>query len=428
MPPGNSGGSSAARNRLSVLVVGAGIGGLTTALELHRAGIACQVAESVPAFAPAGVGINILPHASRQLGQLGLERQLSERAVLTRESVFYNRFGQLIYAEPAGREAGYADPQYSIHRADLHEVLLGAVTERLGAGAVRTGHRLTRVDQDDRTAIARIERADGTATTLEADAVIGADGIHSAVRAQLYPDEGPPRYSGVTMWRGVCLWPRILTGASMIRAGWLATGKMVIYPIRDNADGAGRQLINWVAELETPQRTGRDWTQRGALEDFLPRFAGWTFDWLDVPGLLRASEVLLEYPMVDAEPLPRWSHGRLTLLGDAAHPMVPRGSNGAGQAILDARAVADELAARPQDPVAALAAYEERRRGATAAVVLANRANPPDAILREVYERTGDRPFERLEDYVTTEELAQIAENYKRLAGFTLRDLAGGHS
>jgi len=428
VPLGNSGGPSAARSSLSVLVVGAGIGGLTTALELHRAGIYCQVAESVPAFAPAGVGINILPHASRQLGQLGLERQLSQRAVLTRESVFYNRFGQLIYTEPAGREAGYADPQYSIHRADLHEVLLGAVTERLGAGAVRAGHRVTRVEQDDQRAIARIERADGTATALEADVVIGADGIHSAVRAQLYPGEGPPRYSGVTMWRGVCLWPRILTGASMIRAGWLTTGKMVIYPIRDNADGAGRQLINWVAELETPQRGGRDWAQCGALEDFLPRFAGWTFDWLDVPALLRASEVLLEYPMVDAEPLPRWSHGRLTLLGDAAHPMVPRGSNGAGQAILDARAVADALAARPHDPVAALAAYEERRREATAAVVLANRANPPDAILREVYERTGDRPFERLEDYVTTEELAQIAENYKRVAGFTLRDLAGGHS
>jgi 5-methylphenazine-1-carboxylate 1-monooxygenase len=407
-------------------VIGAGIGGLTTALELHRAGIRCQVIETVPAFAPAGVGINILPHASRQLGQLGLERQLSRRAVLTRESVFYNRFGQLIYSEPAGRAAGYADPQYSIHRADLHEVLLGAVTGRLGPGAVRTGHRVTRVDQDGRRAIARIERADGTATALEADIVIGADGIHSAVRAQLYPDEGPPRYSGVTMWRGVCLWPAVLTGASMIRAGWLATGKMVIYPIRDNADGAGRQLINWVAELETPQRAGRDWTQRGALGDFLPRFADWTFDWLDVPALLRASEVLLEYPMVDAEPLPRWSHGRITLLGDAAHPMVPRGSNGAGQAILDARAVADALAADPDDPVAALAAYDDRRREATAAVVLANRANPPDAILREVYERTGDRPFERLEDYVTTAELAQIAENYKRVAGFTLRDLTSG--
>jgi 5-methylphenazine-1-carboxylate 1-monooxygenase len=407
----------------AVLVVGAGIGGLTTALELHRAGISCRIVEAAVEFAPAGVGINVLPHASRQLGELGLEGRLSERGVLTRESVFFNRYGQLVYAEPAGRHAGYADPQYSIHRTDLHEVLLGAVTERLGPGAVQTGHRVTRVDQDDHRAVARIQRADGTTADLEADVVIAADGIHSAVRAQLFPDEGPPRYSGVTMWRGVTVWPAILTGASMIRAGWLANGKMVIYPIRRDADADGRQLVNWVAELETPQRVDRDWTQRGTLEDFLPHFARWQFDWLDVPAMLRAAEFVLEYPMVDQEPLPRWSHGRVTLLGDAAHPMVPRGSNGAGQAILDARAVADALAASPGDPVGALAAYEERRREATAAVVLANRLNPPDAILREVYERTGDRPFERLEDYVTAEELAQIAENYKRVAGFTLREL-----
>ena len=185
-----------ARRGPAVLVVGAGIGGLTTALELHRAGIGCRVVEAAAAFAPAGVGINILPHAARQLGELGLEGKLSQRAVLTRESVFYNRFGQLIYAEPAGRAAGYPDPQYSIHRADLHEVLLGAVTDRLGAGAVATGHRVTRVHQDDRHAVTRVERADGTTTDLKADVVIAADGIHSAVRAQLFPDEGPPRYSG----------------------------------------------------------------------------------------------------------------------------------------------------------------------------------------------------------------------------------------
>ena len=421
--PGVSHRKRSARQGPAVLVVGAGIGGLTTALELHRTGLPCRVVESASRFAPAGVGINILPHASRLLGELGLEEELSRRAVLTGESVFYNRFGQFIYAEPAGRAAGYPDPQYSIHRADLHQVLLGAVTERLGAAAVSTGRRVTRVDQDDRRAVARIERADGTTTGLEADVVIAADGIHSAVRAQLFPDEGPPRYSGVTMWRGVSVWPPILTGASMIRAGWLATGKLVIYPIRNHADGQGRQLVNWVAELETPQRAGRDWTQRGDIEDFLPRFADWRFDWLDVPALLQASTVLLEYPMVDAEPLPRWSHGRVTLLGDAAHPMVPRGSNGAGQAILDARAAADALAADPGDPVAALAAYEDRRREATAAVVLANRRSPPDAILREVFERTGDRPFERLEDYVTVAELARITEEYKRVAGFTVREL-----
>jgi 2-polyprenyl-6-methoxyphenol hydroxylase-like FAD-dependent oxidoreductase len=405
----------------AVLIVGAGIGGLTTALELHRAGISCRIVESAPAFGPLGVGINILPHAARELDNLGLEERLSARGVITREQIFFNRFGQLVYTEPAGRYAGYADPQYSIHRGDLHAVLLEAVIERMGRDAAIPGRRVVRVDQDDHRAVAHVVRADGTTTDLEAGAVIAADGIHSAVRAQLFPDEGPPLYSGVTMWRGVTVWPSFLTGASMVRAGWLAGGKVVIYPIRNLDDG--RQLVNWVAEVEIPQRVDRDWTTPGRLEDFLPFFADWTFDWLDVPAMMRATEAVLEFPMVDQEPLPRWSHGRITLLGDAAHPMVPRGANGAGQAILDARAVADALTADPGDPVAALAAYEAARREATAAVVLTNRLNPPDAILREVYERTGDRPFERLEDHVSVTELAEIAENYRRVAGFTLAQL-----
>jgi 2-polyprenyl-6-methoxyphenol hydroxylase-like FAD-dependent oxidoreductase len=402
-----------------VLVVGAGIGGLTTALALHRAGLSCRIVETVERFAPVGVGINILPHASRQLGELGLEAALSEHGVLTRESAFFNRFGQLVYREPAGRFAGYADPQYSIHRADLHRVLLDEVHERLGPDAVVTGHRVVRVDQDERGTTTLAERSDGSTVSFAADVVIAADGIHSAVRAQLFPDEGPPRYSGVTMWRGVSVWPSFLSGASMVRAGWLAHGKLVVYPIRHHVDGQRNQLVNWVAEVETPRRASRDWTTQGRLADFLPHYADWTFDWLDVPALLAATETVLEYPMVDQDPLPRWSHGRLTLLGDAAHPMVPRGSNGAGQAILDARAIADCLADRPDDPVAALRAYDDRRRQSTANVVLANRANPPDAILREVFERTGDRPFERLEDVVTPAELAEIAERYRQVAGST---------
>jgi 2-polyprenyl-6-methoxyphenol hydroxylase-like FAD-dependent oxidoreductase len=402
-----------------VLILGAGIGGLTAALQLHRVGLRAQVFEAVEQFAPVGVGINILPHASQQLGELGLAPALSRAAVLTRESVFFNRFGQLVYREPAGREAGYADPQYSIHRADLHRILLEAVVDRLGEDAVLTGHRVLRVDQDDRRATVIARRRDGSTVTAPAEAVVAADGIRSVARAQLFPDEGPPRYSGVMMWRGVAVWPRILTGASMIRAGWLANGKMVIYPVRDDVDGQGGQLVNWVAEVETPQRVGRDWTQHGELADFGSYYADWHFDWCDVPALLASTATVLQYPMVDQDPLPRWSHGRLTLLGDAAHPMVPRGSNGAGQAILDARALADCLAGQPDDPVAALRAYDDVRRPATANVVLTNRANPPDAILREVYQRTGDRPFDRLEHVVTQEELRRISENYKRIAGFS---------
>ena len=248
-------------------------------------------------------------------------------------------------------------------------------------------------------------------------AVIAADGIHSAVRRQLFPNEGGPIYSGVNMWRGVTRWKPFLTGQSYVRAGWLTHGKMVIYPIRNKLDAEGRQLINWVAEIETPDYHQQDWNRRGRLDDFIHAFADWNFDFLDVPGLIRGADAILEYPMVDKDPLTRWSFGRITLLGDAAHPMYPRGSNGAGQAILDARALADSFAAGG-DISGVLKAYEDKRLEATAAVVRTNRTTPPDVILKEVYERTGDRPFARLEDVISQEELAALSNSYKKVAGY----------
>jgi 2-polyprenyl-6-methoxyphenol hydroxylase-like FAD-dependent oxidoreductase len=396
-----------------VVVIGGGIGGLTLALCLHEQGIPCRVFEQAPDFRPLGVGINILPHASAELARLGLADALARVSITTREAVFYNRFGQLIYAEPLGRYAGYAHPQYSIHRARLHDVLHRAVVDRLGRDAVVTGAACTRVAQDARSVVAHFEGGVGPAS---GDALVACDGLHSVVRRQLHPDEGPPLYSGINMWRGVTVWPPILTGASMIRAGWLATGKMVIYPIGDDADGTGRQLVNWVAERQTPQHTTRDWNRRGEVGDFIGAFADWHFDWLDVPAMIGAAESILEFPMVDQEPLPFWTQGRVTLLGDAAHPMYPRGSNGAGQAILDARALADALASH--DSVeAALAAYESVRLPFTANVVRMNRTNPPDAILREVWQRTGDKPFDDIDAVVSREELAALSDGYKRVAG-----------
>jgi 2-polyprenyl-6-methoxyphenol hydroxylase-like FAD-dependent oxidoreductase len=404
---------------MEVLIIGAGIGGLTLALMLQQAGIPCRVFEAAPEIKPLGVGINLLPHAMKELAALGLEERLASKGVLTAEAVFFNRFGQLIYREKLGRAAGYAWPQISIHRSDLHAALADAVIERLGRDRLMLGWECVAAEQDAGAAIARFRDTAGQRSlpAQQGAAVIGCDGIHSAIRRQLYPEEGEPIYSGVNMWRGVTRWPPILSGASMIRAGWFTHAKIVVYPIRHDIDAAGRQLVNWVVEIETAKYERWNWSRAARLEDFIAPMAAWHFDWLDVPEFLRSAEVILEYPMVDKDPLPRWSFGRVTLLGDAAHPMYPRGSNGAGQAIVDARALVDSLAAAGDAP-AALAAYDERRREATAKVVRANRVTPPDAILGEVHRRTGDKPFTAIEDVISPEELQAISDGYKRVAGY----------
>ena len=402
---------------MEILVVGAGIGGLTLALSLERLGLACRVYEAAPEIRPLGVGINLLPHSTRELTELGLQERLARVAVETREVVFCNRFGQFIFREPRGRHAGYDWPQFSIHRGDLQAVLLEAARER--GIEILPGMKCIAVRQDENEVEIRFD--DGA--WARGAAAIGCDGIHSAVRKILYPDEGPPAYQGIHMWRGVTRMKPWLTGASMVIGGWLEVGKMVAYPIRDDIDGKGTQLVNWVAEIQSPRNVVQDWNLAGRLEDFYPAFADWRFDWLDVAALVRGADMVLEYPMVDRDPLPSWSRGRVTLLGDAAHPMVPRGSNGAGQAILDARALARCLG-REEDVAGALREYERIRLKAANDVVLMNRADPPDAILREVHRRTGDRPFARIEDVISNEELVALSENYKRVAGFERESLA----
>jgi 2-polyprenyl-6-methoxyphenol hydroxylase-like FAD-dependent oxidoreductase len=398
---------------MQIAIVGGGIGGLALALSLHQAGVSCRVFEAAPELKPLGVGINLLPHAMRELTELGLAAALERVAVATREVVFCNRFGQFIRREPRGRAAGYAWPQLSIHRADLHAVLAAAVGDALVLGAKCVG-----VEQDADGVMLKFE--DGA--NARADAAIGCDGIHSAVRRILHPAEGPLAYQGINMWRGVTRARPFLTGASMLVGGWLEVGKLVVYPVRDAIDPEGRQLINWVAEIQSPRNVMQGWNRPARLEDFLPAFADWRFDWLDCAALLRDAESVLEYPMVDREPLPFWTRGRVTLLGDAAHPMVPRGSNGAGQAILDARTLAGCLQ-RERDVPAALKAYEAARLAPTYEVVLANRSSGPDTLLREVHRRTGDRPFGRIEDVISEAEMRALAENYQRIAGFERESL-----
>jgi len=400
-----------------VLIVGAGIGGLTAALELARRGIACRVFESAPEIKAVGVGINILPHATEVLAGHGLAPEMAKVAVETAEAAFFNRFGQLIYREPLGKRAGYAFPQFSIHRGDLQKILLDAVRAKLGADRLHLGWHLTSFDQDERQVTLTFknqERKTGSA-------LVACDGIHSVVRQQLYPKEGEPRYSGINMWRGVTRWKPVLGGASMTRAGWLKIGKLVHYPIRNAIDAEGRQLVNWLWEIETPEYKRWDWNRQARVEDFIAGAESWRFDWLDVPAFLRAADVVLEYPMVDKDPLPAWSFGRVTLLGDAAHPMYPRGSNGAGQAILDARQLAESLL--EADTHKALKHYETKRLAPTGNVVLENRRNPPDAILREVFERSGNRPFKDIDSVISQRELKALSDRYKQVAGYDQRTL-----
>ncbi len=400
-----------------VVIIGAGITGLTLALSLHQVGIRCRVYEAAAEIRKLGVGINLQPHGVRELTELGLGEALEQVAVATSEMGFYNRFGQLICSEPRGRAAGYDWPQLSIHRGELHAVQLNALRERYraqwGTEPVLLDHRCSGFEQDERSVTVHFANQ----ASVRAPLAIACDGIHSAVRAQLFPREGPPAFHGINMWRGVTRIKPFLSGTSMVQVGWLDVGKMVAYPIQTGTAADGLQLVNWTAELRSPDAAMVDWNRNGRLDDVLPTFASFRFPWLDVAGLLEQAEAVLEYPMVDRDPLPRWTHGRITLLGDAAHPMYPRGGNGAVQGIIDARVLAGCLRRESVSP-AALTAYETVRLKAANDVVLMNRAAPPDTILKLVHERTGDRPFERIEDVIGAEELAAVGDRYKRVAGF----------
>ncbi|RXZ30993.1 flavin-dependent oxidoreductase [Oxalobacteraceae bacterium CAVE-383] len=401
-----------------VAIIGAGIGGLTLALNLHEAGISCRVYESAAQLSALGVGINLLPHAVRELERFGLLEKLAAVAVTTKDSAFFNQHGQFIYSEPAGRYAGYNWPQFSIHRGDLQGILLEAVRQRLGHDAVLEGHRCTGFEQDKEGVTAHFTGPAGEARDdARAEILVACDGVHSVVRKALHPNEGAPRYSGVNMWRGTVAVKPFLSGACMVRAGWFPVGKMVIYPIRDAIDAEGNQLVNWLAELASPEPARRDWNGIGKLDDFFPTYADWHFDWLDVAAMIEATQNILVYPMVDQDPLPRWSFERVTLLGDAAHPMIPRGSNGAGQAILDSPCLVAQFK-RFGLNAQALSVYDDIRRKETGDVVLMNRKAPPDAILQKVYDLTGGKRFGKIEDVISQEELRAISENYKNVAGF----------
>ncbi len=407
---------------MKIAIVGGGIGGMTLALSLHDAGMTdVEVYESTAAVQELGVGINVLPHAVRELTELGLLDELSSVGIPTAELVFYSKHGQRIWAEARGTAAGYNWPQFSIHRGELLSVLHRAVLDRLGPTRIHAGHHLVRFGQEAGGPVwgECIDRStDRPLGRFEADLLIACDGVHSVIRKRLYPDEGPPKWNGITMWRGVTVGPPFLAGRTMMMAGHFRR-RVVIYPISKQHEDQGQALINWVAEFKVAKdqpMPRQDWGHTARLEEVLAPFASYTFDFLDVPALIRGAEVIYQYPMVDRDPLPTWNFGRVTLLGDAAHPMYPVGSNGASQAIIDARILARELAQQPSIE-AAVAAYDAERRPATAAVVLANRKVGPEQCMEIVEERAPDG-YTNLDEVIKPQELEEISSAYKRTAGF----------
>ena len=408
---------------MKVLIVGGGIGGLTTALCLHAAGIACEVYEQGLEIRELGVGINTLPHAIAALADLGLLPALDAVGIRTSELIYMNRLGATIWREPRGLDAGLDVPQFSIHRGKLQGVLHTAVVERLGSASIRTDRRLVSFEQDAHGVTATFQSRDGTRSTGLGDMLVSADGIHSTVRAHFFPGEGPPSWNGIMLWRGARPWKPFLTGRSMIVAGGMRA-KLVLYPIFDDPATPGLTLMNWavaakIGDGTTPPPRREDWSRPGRLDELLPFVEG-TFrvNEVDHVALIRETPELFEYPMCDRDPLPRWSHGRVTLLGDSAHPMYPVGSNGASQAVLDARCLARVLAARPSNPEAALKAYEAERLAPTAEIVRSNRLGGPERVI-DVIEERAPEGFARIEDVASHEELVAIVRGYAQMAGFS---------
>ncbi len=405
---------------MKVLIAGGGVGGLTLALMLHRRGIAAEVFEQASEVRELGVGINTLPHAIKELAELGLLPALDRAAIRTRELIYMNRFGQDIWREPRGLDAGFDVPQFSIHRGRLQSVIHRAVLAELGESRVHTGCRLGSFAQHEGGVRAFFFDRDGRhVRTAEGDVLIAADGIHSAVRATLFPNEGPPSWNGIMLWRGAADWPLFLDGKSMIIAGGMQA-KAVLYPIAEGQREATR-LTNWAIAVKTGDGTAppprrEDWSRRGRFEDLMPHVQRFRVNEVDVKALIMATPEFWEYPMCDRDPLPRWTHGRVTLLGDAAHPMYPVGSNGASQAILDARCLAD-LLVRADSPQAALAAYEAERLPATAQIVRMNRRGGPEGVIDAV-EQLAPEGFGRIDDVLSFEERKAIVRGYANVAGF----------
>jgi 2-polyprenyl-6-methoxyphenol hydroxylase-like FAD-dependent oxidoreductase len=401
---------------MKAIVVGGGIGGLSLALSLHQIGIEVRVYEAVRDLVPLGVGINLQPAAVRELTELGLGDELANTGIATQALSCFNKFGQLIWSEPRGVAAGYKWPQYSIHRGQLQFVLLRALRERAGEHSFRNGLRFAAFAQNANEVTASFHD-DRSKTSLvdRADILVGADGIHSTVRHQLYPDEGEPRFAGQILWRAAFDAAPFLGGRTMIIAGHFDQ-RIVVYPIAAGAE-QGQVLTNWICQMSVPDAamTQEDWNRRVSQDRVLAAFDQWRFPWLDMPALIRSTPDIYEFPLVDRDPVQAWTFGRVTLLGDAAHPMHPSGSQAGSQAVIDARALTGALLKEPR-AADALKRYEAERRPLLNDITLRNRRLGPEAALQLAEERAPNG-FERIEDVIAPEEIKSIADSFFAVAG-----------
>ena len=409
-------------NTMTVLIAGGGIAGLALALTCHQIGVSFKVFEAVEEIKPLGVGINLQPTAVRELFDLGLEQQIAAIGVRTRDYGMYSKKGLEVWVEPRGTWAGYNWPQYSVHRGHLHMMLYEALLERAGADCVETGWAATGFDNEGDQAVLHLANRHGETRSERGSLIVGADGIHSAIRKQMHPDEGEPKWGGAVLWRGTSQSVPFKSGASMVMIGHDGL-RFVSYPITEADPETGMATINWIAMLNYDANDAwnkEDYSREANLDDFLPSLSKLQMDWIDIPGLIKGAEKVFEYPMVDRDPVDFWTDGRATLMGDAAHAAYPVGSNGAGSAIIDARKLGRAFVDHGLN-AGALEAYEAEMRPIHAKVILMNRTAGPDTILDVVEERCGGQ-FDDIEDVIPKAELAAHAEKYKLVAGYGIAE------
>jgi 2-polyprenyl-6-methoxyphenol hydroxylase-like FAD-dependent oxidoreductase len=407
-----------------VIVAGGGIGGLATALTLEQIGVPCVVYEAVREMRPLGVGINLQPNAVRELYDLGFSTSDFDSVGLPAEEwALVGLNGNDIYSEPRGRAAGYAWPQYAVHRGQFHMLLHDKLVQRAGPGVIKLGSCVTGYRKTPAGVVALVEHADGSSSEVKGRLLIGADGIHSSIRAQMHPQQPPIHWGGAIMWRGTTWAKPIRTGASFVGLG-THRHRIVFYPISHPDPQTGLAMINWIAEITVDNAEGwkeLGWFRQVPISDFIHHFDNWTWDWLDVPALIGGAETAFENPMIDRDPVPTWQDGPVALLGDAAHAMYPTGSNGASQAIVDARVLGASLLEHGVCPEA-LAAYDAKLCGPISQLILRNRGAGPFGLLNLVDERCGGS-FDNIDEIVPPEERSAFMAGYKAAAGFAIEQL-----